>query len=396
MNSLSHPILTDPKLNRELPLLEYTETLVSGLDLSNTLVIAVQHLCSTTYSLFKTLFNFKLDPSNLVVLGKCYSTDPAIYDALISLGVGVHPNSIKFNSHLPYDEQFDASISHLWDYVLEHYDISSYQDVIVLDDGGHLITKTHDLNLKFLNFKSIEQTSSGFNRTLDLPLKFPVINLARAWSKLSIESQIIIRQSLDTVFKVLENYKLIDKKILIMGNGVLGNIIANKLRHHYDVSICDTIRSKSSFHVGELKDRLPAFNLILGCTGVTSIDNTLHHFLQPGTSLASLSSTDREFDSVHFRKARPVSENCHANVSNDNQIYLLNSGFPINFTDEYLKIDPDHFQFTRSLILISIAQASRTSSSITGYIDLDTSLQKAVTSAFKQIVGGNHCRKNTL
>ncbi len=89
-------------IQRKLPLVDFVKNKFQNLNFENTLIIAAQHLYSTTYVLIKALRELKLKPENLYIIGKCYSTDPRVYDQLLKDGVKVSPLSLKFDSHVSY------------------------------------------------------------------------------------------------------------------------------------------------------------------------------------------------------------------------------------------------------------------------------------------------------
>ena len=60
--------------------------------------------------MFATLFKMGLKPQNVHIIGKCYSTDPIVYDQLKLEGAKISPLSTYFDSHYPYDFMFDKKI----------------------------------------------------------------------------------------------------------------------------------------------------------------------------------------------------------------------------------------------------------------------------------------------
>ena len=47
----------------------------------------------------------------MFVIGKCYSTDPKVYDQLKEDGVNISSMSAYFDSHAAYDDEFDQTIN---------------------------------------------------------------------------------------------------------------------------------------------------------------------------------------------------------------------------------------------------------------------------------------------
>src|SRR5690349_15117144 len=69
--------------------------------------VCVQHVLETTVSLFESILNLGATPDSVFVLGKAYSTIPAIEAKLKTLGVYVQPSNRdlrgKFSAHIERD-----------------------------------------------------------------------------------------------------------------------------------------------------------------------------------------------------------------------------------------------------------------------------------------------------
>jgi S-adenosylhomocysteine hydrolase len=361
---------------RRLPLIERLTRLFDDLNLENTLIISVQHLCSTTEVLFNALLDLNLYPENLYVVGKCYSTNPEVLVRLRKKGINALFSSSSFNYSVPFDIDFDRNVDEMIKQVISSNDLFSFERIIILDDGGHLLERANALLPKGLPVIGIEQTSSGFNRMNDKNLPFPVINLARSWLKLEYESPIIISLVLRKLKEKLDQLDSNVNKVLLIGFGVLGQKIHEILKDRYLISTFDSVPEKSTIKPDEFKTRLGEFDLIIGCTGSTSLTFEDFSYLKNPVILASISSSDREFEAFKFRKLNPV-KNCHSHVTVDG-ITLLNCGFPITFDEDYDSIDTDDFQLTRALILASVYQASVTNQSLHGFLPMEDDLQKTI------------------
>jgi S-adenosylhomocysteine hydrolase len=374
--AVAEPLFADPPPRRRLPLIEKLAELFDDLNLENTLIMSVQHLCSTTEVLFDALLDLNLHPENLYAVGKCYSTNPEVLIRLRQRGINALLSSSTFNCVMPFDSYFDQNIDEMIMQAISSNDLFSFEKIIILDDGGHLLERANSLLPKGLPVVGIEQTSSGFNKMKDKNLSFPVINLARSWSKLEYESPIIISLATKKIKYIIENLDFNINKVLIIGFGVLGKKIYEILNDIYLISIFDSVPEKSMITLDEFKSRLREFDLIIGCTGSTSITFDDFRYLKKPVILASISSSDREFESFKFRRLKPVN-NCHSHVMSDG-IVLLNCGFPITFDDDYDSIDTDDFQLTRALILASIYQASVTDHNLCGFLPLEDDLQDMI------------------
>ncbi len=175
------------KFLRKLPLLDFTATLYPGTVLSEVYIICAQHLVSTTYSLFHALFKLGLKPSNLSAIGKCYSTDPQAYREMKKMGIDVCPSSLIFDSHRPFDKQYRENIKAFIDQRLKSLTNTNYKKIIILDDGGELISAVNTALRGSTTIIGIEQTSSGFHKLKHKNIRFPIINVARSPAKLNYE-----------------------------------------------------------------------------------------------------------------------------------------------------------------------------------------------------------------
>lgn len=368
---------------RNLPLLKKEKRFFAKLNLSKILLISVQHLCSTTYSLFNALFDLQLHPQNLFVLGKCYSTDPKVYSRLQTDLVNVSSSSLHFKSHIPYDLDFEKSCDELLQQVISSRNLDDFEKIIILDDGGHLIERAHLMMPNHLNIIGIEQTSSGYNRLKNEAIFFPIINLARSWLKLNYESPIIVKLAQRKLLSKLLLIANHSKKILLIGYGALGEQTYQSLRNNFEVTSFDLDQEKSMIKIADFKNRLNEFDVIIGCTGTTSLKLEDFKFLKKPVVLASISSSDREFEAVEFRKLQNQFRNCHTDITNE-EITLLNSGFPITFDDDYDGIDTDDFQLTRALIFTSICQAFLTKSQLKGFVEIQNEHQNRILKNFEE------------
>jgi hypothetical protein len=80
-----------PTLFAPLPLLDRIASQVPGpqASLNGVTLVCVQHLLETSGSLIQTLVSLGLNPSNLHVLGKAYSSNSSVEERLRSLGAHV-------------------------------------------------------------------------------------------------------------------------------------------------------------------------------------------------------------------------------------------------------------------------------------------------------------------
>jgi hypothetical protein len=166
------------------------------------------------------------------------------------------------------------------------------------------------------------------------------------------------------------------QKVLILGNGSIGSSINLVLKGKYDVQIYDPYQVTSEITNSNFDSHLQKFDLIIGCTGNTSLPYSIHVFLKKGCILFSASSSDREFDAVYIRKECHIVSYCHQDIKTD-RINLLNCGFPINFNGDRNSVPIDKIQLTRALLLAAFFQALDTDES-PAIIDLDIEIQQDI------------------
>ncbi len=377
-------LIEEKKYLRKLPLLDFTASLYPGVDLQNVYILCAQHLASTTYSLFHQLLQLGLKPENLSVIGKCYSTDPQVFIQMRALGIDVCESSQHFDSHTPFDKQYRANIKKFVVKRVRKIKTNQFDKIIILDDGGELIPIAHSLLGKGDSVVGIEQTSSGYNKLKKKKPELSIINVARSPAKLNYESPIIAELVLTTLLKQIKQLNLNPGKALIIGNGPIGSHIRDVLEATHEVTIYDQLASKTEIKKSDFLRSLKNFDLIIGCTGKPILSSKQHKLLKKGAVLVSASSSDREFNAVDLRKKVPPINDCHQNL-HIKGTWLINCGFPINFSSNFRAIDCDELQLTRALLLTAILQAVTQTDLPQGFVPLDLEVQRDVVKKFSSL-----------
>ena len=366
---------------RQLPLLDFTAKLYPKTDLGDVYIVCAQHLVSTTYSLFYTLVQLGVKPENISAIGKCYSTDPQAFAELKRLGIDVCPTSLSFDSHKPFDEQYRSNIKKFIKSRAQKILDSDSRKIIILDDGGELIPEATEALKQPQNAVGIEQTSAGYHKLQKNTLQLPIINVARSQAKLQYESPIIANLVMDTLEKGMSQLNLKPGKALIIGKGAIGSHIEDLLSSPHETETYDHQISRSSIRKEDFDRSLPKFDLIIGCTGSQVLTSEQFNLLKSNAVLVSASSSDREFNAVFLRKKVPSDNNCHQHLNIEGK-WLINCGFPINFSSDFRSIDCDKLQLTRSLLLTAILQADAQENLKTGFIALDHENQRDIIQQF--------------
>jgi S-adenosylhomocysteine hydrolase len=363
-------------------MIDFSSSLFKEDQLNDCYIIGVQHILPSTYSMFKALINKGLKKENLSLLGKCYSTDLKTYSEMKANGFDISDLSVFFNSHENYDDTFKSRIHEFLSKRQHIFKSSKYKKIIIIDDGGELLDEIEKYVDDFSKIVAIEQTASGYNRLIKKDLSFPIINLARSEAKLTIEYPRVISNAIRKINSLIaeSNQKIVN--ILIIGNGKMGSCLYTALENKYKVVRFDKNNNNSDIEEDQLPDVLMNSDLIIGCTGTISLSKEFHKYLKKNVTLVSLSSSDREFDTVHLRKTSPKTNNPWQNTKCDDVI-LANNGFPISFDNNNMD-DSSFFQFTRALIITSILQALDISNK-KGFIELHQSFQKKIIDEFSGI-----------
>jgi len=364
----------------KMPLLEHVKSFHASTSLSNVLLIGCQHILETTHSMLQSLYSSGLNPKNIFLLGKCYSSNMDVWQEMHQDGIHVSPLSFSFESHQAFDGQFCRIVSQFLESTLSQVELSKFNKIILIDDGGQLLS----LAVKFFrgqtNVVAIEQTTSGYEKIKSSVLPFPVINVARSQAKLIYESPMIAEAVVKKAIKRMGALKHIPKQILIIGNGAIGSSIYLALKNDYEVQIYDkNINNNFNF-----EEQLRTVDLIIGCTGETSLPFSKHKYLKKGCVLFSASSSDREFDAVHIRKKAKEIKSCHDDIEVDGKT-ILSCGFPVNFDGSRNSVAPSKIQLTRALLMAAILQACEMTDASSEIVPLDIEMQRDIISKFLQI-----------
>ncbi len=223
-----------------MPLLEYAKSLHNVASLDNVLLIGCQHILATTHTMLRSLYSVGLNPKNIFLLGKCYSSSRSVWHEMYQDGIRISPLSFFFDSHQSFDHQFSRIVTHFLRYTLSQIDLSKFNKIILLDDGGQLLNLSTTLFKGRTNVIGIEQTTSGYEKIKACrDREFPIINVARSQAKLIYESPLIAETVVKKAFNRLTALRKMPKQILITGNGAIGSAIHSVLKQNYEVQVYD-------------------------------------------------------------------------------------------------------------------------------------------------------------
>jgi S-adenosylhomocysteine hydrolase len=134
----------------------------------------------------------------------------------------VCPSSNQFNSDLSFDEQFIISVKNFLHQQLERMSLNKDDTLIILDDGGELISAAQTFKSYFPNIYGVEQTSSGYHKLAYTQMSFPVKNVAFSKAKLNFETPYIATSVVNNLEKKIALSEQEPKKILVVGYGCVG------------------------------------------------------------------------------------------------------------------------------------------------------------------------------
>lgn len=308
--------------------------------------------------MFESFFDRGLSPPNVFLIGKCYSTDLDTYENFLQLGANICPSSIIFNKNIPFDVSYFDCIGSFVTRALNQISLDKNKTVVVFDDGGDLIRYLNPLcKTQKLNFTCLEQTTSGYEKIKNLDLNMSVVNVARSFVKLNYESKIIAQTAITAICDKIFLAPKSARKVMILGNGAIGSAIASRLREGCDVSLIDIKPERSELSYPQCIENISQYDFIVGCAGKMVLSSDQIKELRPGTTLISLSSSDREFDIVTLRQQSPNIFSCHDDFLGGQGVRILNCGFPVNFCGNASVVDIEEFELTRSLLTLGMLQA---------------------------------------
>jgi hypothetical protein len=358
----------------EFPLLQRVSELYEDINLDNSLLLSCQHLLAPQQRMFTHLLELGLPPQNCVIVGKNYSTCQEVMDELGTTGCAVAPFSSEFKPLMSFDSWFEQKLTAYVSSEISRRPMSSYDKVVLLDDGGFMHIVANRLCGNLPGIIGVEQTSSGHHRIHAEGIAFESISVARSYQKLMFETPYIADIG---HARALRHYRTCGNRkarILFMGMGPIGRQMAGRalvvdgfegavFDPHFDLLRTKPVGSIGVFdlfeneHVirteEELWRRIREFDIIVGSSGTQLFGAERIEELHPEVSLISMSSSDREFPALPFRRSETkVHDNCRLGGRS-----LINAGFPITFDGKRNACPPQQIEFTMALLMIRVLAA---------------------------------------
>jgi len=408
-----------PRLPR---LAALVDGLKEEIDLSRTVVVAHQHILGSVVSQFEALWDLGLKPERTFIVGKPYSTNRVAAMYLEERGCHVRPNLQEYGtgsvlSPGVYQTENDRALGNFFAKVVKDLPRERLSKVLVLDDGGlilawlngapasGLFTQEDLESLSTLRVVGVEQTTFGQRLLSRLGAEgghspettakaIPVANVAETRLKMERESGLIA----NSVVRELDSWmrssdarsehvsNLSGATVGVIGFGAVGSWVCRVLHDTVqrmvvfdrDVRKCSVARSFGYQVAQSLSELAQECSVIIGCTGALDGVELKASMLRPGTILASASSGNYEFARVFITGKKPMRPDLNPEINPGRpasafdwihsifpvevpggRSFVLNGGFPVNFTGALDPIRAEEIELTRCLVVLGAAAAIR-------------------------------------
>ncbi|ASJ70846.1 hypothetical protein [Granulosicoccus antarcticus] len=196
-------------------------------------------------------------------------------------------------------------------------------------------------------------------------LRIPQLNIAQTRLK-EIEGKQVgeaVVAAMDNILRDL-GYSTVGRDALVCGYGWVGKGVAQSLRQRglsvsvKDIDTVSVVEAAVDGHnpsYGVSLSRSPA--IVVGATGKRSIDKALLEQLPDRCFLVSGSSKDHEIDLPYLESLTAESTILHKHVRqctlhDGRRLYLVNEGYPVNFTGASVPDEIVEFLFAELIMLV--------------------------------------------
>lgn len=345
--------------------------------LAGMVLVGVQHFLETTGSLVEHLISLGLEPCNIFLTGKVYSTSADVYRRLKNV-LGIH---VFGSGSAPgwgrLDRQIELDVGRMWGAVARRLQDSGLRRVtpraiLIVDDGAFTVRQVPRAIQARYPVVGVEQTTYGTRDAvrLDGSVQVPVIDVASSAAKVLLEPPLIQQAVIARLRKAvdLDNPNL---RVGVVGLGHIGRAVADYLAQGgrrlaaFDHDAYASRRSglPAEATCGSLREAFEKSDCILGCTGDDLLEGqTWIEELSGDKLLASCSSHDIEFRTLLRRvpcdgtTTYPV-RNVEVPVGRA-RLRILRGGTPVNFDGSLESVPAADIALTRGLILGGLLQAS--------------------------------------
>lgn len=163
---------------------------LNNINLSQWLIICIQHTLLSTVDLLQSLLMCGAVPDQMFLLGKHYSYCEQVYRQLEKLGIHTTP-LVSLEKYGQFRKIYGECIISFWNNIHEKLNKSNIIGNIILDDGGVNFEYIFDCERNLNPTVGIEQTSAGSFYLREHELKMPVISVAASAIKVFLEAPLI-------------------------------------------------------------------------------------------------------------------------------------------------------------------------------------------------------------
>lgn len=348
-----------------LPVLEEIKNRTKSQFSEDLYLISVQHLLSTTGSLFEAILALGFKAQNIFLTGKIYSTHEETRNTLSGLGITIIESTYP-KTPGTYAQCLESDVKQMWEMLRAI--IIPEGKIIILDDGGFILRSIPNDLLMEHKIVGIEQTTSG-TRMQPAFEKINVISVATSEDKVTKEPPIVakaVRLKIEPQIKDLK-----PKAIGVVGFGNVGKAVSIDLSKDYKVYIFDINQQKNQDYPSllfcqTLHELYNNVDIILGATGEDISQLSWLCNSSGDKTLISISSGDIEFNSI-LRASMPYLiepyndslKTLLLRTSNGHLLRILRGGMVANFTGEADSGPREMIQMTRGLLLEAVIRAGK-------------------------------------
>ncbi|HEX8901770.1 NAD(P)-dependent oxidoreductase [Vitreimonas sp.] len=341
---------------------------------ANVMLFGVQHIMAQTLGLTSALRSLGIAPENIALCGKPYSTHGGTVEALRRDGVMTVTARRYRCDRLQSDQQIE-DLNALSEAFLQRRQLVGDSIVLVLDDGGHALTRFNQLTTSPYRIAGVEQTASGFWQPGFREVPFPVVDVGASACKRLLEPDLIVDAAMARALNAIEG-RTKGLRLGIIGLGYLGTALASRLEAEgAELSVFDRRPSpmkRFKRHAAEsIHSVFDRSDVIFGCAGLDVTaglfdECNLRGLTTRQRTLISLSSGDDEFFSL---KSALLSNGNYASGTYEvddipdicgdlwgSSFRILRNGFPVNFDNSAESVPLEHIQGTVAALVIAICQ----------------------------------------
>lgn len=383
----------------KLPLLnDYKAKYIDKKYFNDTGVLFIQHHLGPFIPKVMEMREDGMDPARSWFVDIPYSTNIDTKLMLVKNGFDEKKMTTIFNDPLDdYEKNQSDRIKFL---LFKLANKSDDRNLLVIDDGAYFLRFLHSANIHdpelakiFTGTRIVEQTTRGHrfieNQAEEIIKKFKlnVVSIARCDTKINFESRFIGAAVARALTNRIGDDKLSEMQFIsVIGFGAVGRATTERLLTKSPmakIDIIDIDKSKReeamtlSSRITSLKslNKKQEYELIVGCTGYTSLELADRKLLVNGAYLASGSSAAVEFNRQGFveladkypddeieilDRKESVNHGIHADIlfsqEGGKKFTFLNAGFPINFDGKMESQPPRIIQVIHTLLYSAAIQ----------------------------------------